>query len=54
MRILFSYIVNKHLMMPSRELLHPLFDADNHLYEPPEAMNKYLPREYEKAILSRS
>ena len=24
----------------------PLFDADNHLYEPPEAMTKYLPKEY--------
>src|SRR5208282_5969472 len=36
--------------MPSRELPYPLFDADNHLYEPPEAMTKYLPKEYEKAI----
>jgi hypothetical protein len=36
--------------MPSRELTYPLFDADNHLYEPPEAMTKYLPKEYEKAI----
>ena len=36
--------------MPSRELPYPLFDADNHLYEPPEAMTKYLPKEYERAI----
>src|SRR5580692_8245959 len=36
--------------MPSRELPYPLFDADNHLYEPPEAMTKYLPGQYEKAI----
>ena len=36
--------------MPSRELPYPLFDADNHLYEPPEAMTKYLPKQYEKAI----
>jgi hypothetical protein len=36
--------------MSSRVLPYPLFDADNHLYEPPEAMTKYLPRRYEKAI----
>ena len=28
----------------------PLFDADNHLYEPEEALTKYLPREYEKIV----
>ena len=28
----------------------PLFDADNHLYEPPEAMTKYLPKEYKDII----
>src|ERR1700727_2997519 len=36
--------------MRPRELPYPLFDADNHLYEPPEAMTKYLPKQYEKAI----
>ncbi|HEX9033425.1 MAG TPA: amidohydrolase family protein [Streptosporangiaceae bacterium] len=36
--------------MSSRELPYPLFDADNHLYEPQEAMTKYLPKAYEKAI----
>jgi hypothetical protein len=49
-RILFFYIVNDDLTMSSRELPYPLFDADNHLYEPPEAMTKYLPKGYEKAI----
>src|SRR2546428_14035828 len=28
----------------------PLFDADNHLYEPPEAMIKYLPKEYKDVV----
>ena len=28
----------------------PLFDADNHLYEPPEAMTKYLPKEYKDIV----
>ncbi len=36
--------------MPSRELPYPLFDADNHLYEPEEALTKYLPPEYKNAI----
>jgi predicted TIM-barrel fold metal-dependent hydrolase len=36
--------------MPPRELPYPLFDADNHLYEPPEAMTRYLPKEYRSAI----
>ena len=31
--------------MPSREPPYPLFDANNHLYGPPEAMTKYLPKE---------
>ena len=29
--------------MPSRELGFPTFDADNHLYEPREALTKFLP-----------
>jgi predicted TIM-barrel fold metal-dependent hydrolase len=36
--------------MPSRALPYPLFDADNHLYEPQEAMTRYLPKEYRNAI----
>ena len=28
----------------------PLFDADNHLYEPPDALTKYLPKEYKDFI----
>ncbi|MFC5752204.1 amidohydrolase family protein [Actinomadura rugatobispora] len=36
--------------MASRELSYPLFDADNHLYEPPEALTQYLPKEYSGAI----
>ena len=28
----------------------PLFDADNHLYEPPEALTKYLPKEYQDVV----
>jgi len=33
--------------MPSQVPPYPLFDAENHLYEPQEAMTRYLPREYE-------
>lgn len=29
--------------MPSRELPFPVFDADNHMYEPQEALTKFLP-----------
>ncbi|GAA2401713.1 amidohydrolase family protein [Actinomadura vinacea] len=36
--------------MPSRELPYPLFDADNHLYEPQEALTKHLPKEYSGAV----
>ena len=28
--------------MPSRELSFPVFDADNHMYEPQEALTKFL------------
>ena len=28
----------------------PLFDADNHLYEPPEALTKFLPKEYKDVV----
>jgi hypothetical protein len=31
--------------MPSRKLDFPVFDADNHMYERPEAFTKYLPAE---------
>jgi len=36
--------------MPSRVLDFPVFDADNHMYEKPEALTKYLPKEYEGFI----
>ncbi len=36
--------------MPSRKLDFPVFDADNHMYETPEAFTKYLPPEYEGLI----
>ncbi|GAA2737354.1 amidohydrolase family protein [Actinocorallia aurantiaca] len=36
--------------MPSRELPYPVFDADNHLYEPQDAFTRYLPEEYKGAI----
>jgi predicted TIM-barrel fold metal-dependent hydrolase len=36
--------------MPDRRFGVPVFDADNHLYETPEALTKYLPREYAGAI----
>jgi predicted TIM-barrel fold metal-dependent hydrolase len=36
--------------MPSRDLDFPVFDADNHMYEKPEAFTKYLPKEYEGFI----
>src|SRR5215203_3050432 len=29
--------------MPARELPYPVFDADNHFYEPKEALTKFLP-----------
>ena len=32
--------------MPSRQLDFPVFDADNHMYETPDALTKYLPEEY--------
>ncbi len=36
--------------MPSRTLDFPVFDADNHMYETRDALTKYLPKEYSKAI----
>ena len=36
--------------MPSRKLDFPVFDADNHMYETPEAFTKYLPAEYSGLI----
>jgi predicted TIM-barrel fold metal-dependent hydrolase len=36
--------------VPSRKLDFPVFDADNHMYEKPEAFTKYLPKEYEGFI----
>ena len=36
--------------MPSRDLDFPIFDADNHMYETEEALTKFLPKQYAKAI----
>src|SRR3954468_13338848 len=36
--------------MPSRELSYPVFDADNHFYEPREALTKFLPDAYKNVI----
>ena len=36
--------------MPAQALPYPLFDADNHLYETPESLTKYLPKQYQDAI----
>ncbi len=36
--------------MPSRALDYPIFDADNHMYETREALTKFVPEEYAKAI----
>jgi predicted TIM-barrel fold metal-dependent hydrolase len=36
--------------MPSRNLTFPVFDADNHMYETPDAFTKYVPKEYEGLI----
>jgi hypothetical protein len=36
--------------VPSRELSFPVFDADNHFYEPREALTKFLPDKHKHAI----
>jgi hypothetical protein len=36
--------------MPSRKLSFPVFDADNHMYEPQEALTKYLPENRKRVI----
>ena len=36
--------------MPSRDLPYAVFDADNHFYEPREALTKFLPEEYKNII----
>ncbi len=36
--------------MPARELPYPVFDADNHFYEPKEALTKFLP-EHRKGVI---
>ena len=36
--------------MPSRELSYPVFDADNHFYEPREALTQFLP-DHRKGII---
>ena len=37
--------------MPSRDLSFPVFDADNHFYEPREALTKFLPDEHKHAFM---
>ena len=36
--------------MPARELPYPVFDADNHFYEPKEALTQFLP-EHRKGVI---
>jgi len=36
--------------VPSRQLDFPVFDADNHFYEPKEALTKFLPDKYKNVI----
>jgi predicted TIM-barrel fold metal-dependent hydrolase len=36
--------------MPSRTLDFPVFDADNHMYETRDALTKFLPEQYARAI----
>jgi predicted TIM-barrel fold metal-dependent hydrolase len=36
--------------MPSRQLDFPIFDADNHMYEPPDALTRHLPERYANVI----
>src|SRR5262249_28092868 len=40
----------KEIAMPSRELSFPVFDADNHMYEPQEALTKFLPDKRKNVI----
>ena len=52
-RILFSQIAKEDSMgqLSHREdVPFPIFDADNHLYEPPEALTKFLPKEYKDYV----
>ena len=41
---------SQETLMPSRELSFPVFDADNHMYEPQEALTKFLPDKRKNAI----
>jgi hypothetical protein len=36
--------------MPSRVLEFPVFDADNHMYETPDAFTRFLPAEFDGLI----
>jgi hypothetical protein len=36
--------------MPSRQLSFPVFDADNHFYEPKEALTQFLP-DHRKGVI---
>src|SRR5271170_5908607 len=53
LRILFSQIAKEDSMgqLSHREdVPFSIFDADNHLYEPPEALTKFLPKEYKDYV----
>jgi predicted TIM-barrel fold metal-dependent hydrolase len=36
--------------MPTRKLTFPVFDVDNHMYETPDALTRFLPPEYKSVI----
>ena len=36
--------------MPSRHLPYPVFDVDNHFYEPKEALTQFLP-DHRKGVI---
>jgi hypothetical protein len=42
--------LRKEIAMPSRELSFPVFDADNHMYEPQEALTTFLPDKLKRVI----
>jgi len=40
----------EYIQITHRQLPYTTFDADNHLYETPDALTKFLPREYEGIV----
>ena len=45
-----EYVSDAFIYMRGREVDYPTFDADNHMYENPDALTKFLPPEYEGII----